>query len=414
MNIWQERSAAFDRYWTAGGWLRRLTIFCAVGVVIWALGLFWKWPQAFLMLNHFPRLDDFLKLCDDPLARNLNEPIVAYRVTTPVIANLLGLGAGESVLIAWVALALSYATCWVALRRHTGGFFALVVVFTLSQSFYAHTSIRWLGIPDSVTFLSLACCLVSSNPLIVAVATIVGTMNDERFLIAVPSLLVWWTIVTQRREGQPKRKSATAPLVGICLNVWPIAVGLVVGLVGTFVLRHALTVGWIGEGIERPAIYDSMTEQPLLASGWQPYGSSWPLFFFNIAFAWSWMWFYVGYLVLRGLPSLNALLSLATVAYLVAVVVSTSLVIDVSRSMAFIFPLFLSGALMLQSANRRVSMRVAITLAVLMAASPSIYYGAHGSGAVFIPYPVDLANTIFTEATGTDLLGSLKKFLAFK
>lgn len=414
MNIWQEGSAAFDRYWTAGGWLRRLTIFFAVGVGIWALGLFWKWPQAFLMLNHFPRLDDFLKLCADPLARNLNEPIVAYRITTPLIAYLLDFGAGESVLIAWVALALGYATCWVALRHYTGGAFALVVVFTLSQSFYAHTSIRWLGIPDSVTLLSLACCLVSSNPLLLAVATIVGMMNDERFLIAVPSLLVWWTIVAQRRGEQPERKPATTPLIDICLKVWPIAAGLLVGLVGTFVIRHALTVGWVGEGIERPVIYDTMAEQPLLPRGWQPYGSSWPLFFFNIAFAWSWMWFYVGYLVLRGLPSLNVLLSLATVAYLFAVVVSTSLVIDVSRSMGFVFPLFLSGALMLHSANREVSMRVAITLAVLMAATPGIYYGAYGSGAVFIPYPVDLVNTLLAEATGTDLLGSLKKFLVFK
>jgi hypothetical protein len=414
MTTWREKSLAFDESWTSGGFASRLTIFCAVGVGIWALGLFWKWPYAFLMLNHFPRLDDFLKLCADPLARNLNEPIVAYRVTTPLIANILGFGPGASVLIAWVALALSYATCWVALRRHTGGLFALVIVFTLSQSFYAHTSIRWLGIPDSVTLLALACCLVTKNPAVVSIATVCGMMNDERFLMAAPSLLVWWVAVPRLREEQSEKHPKSTPLLQLCLNAWPIAAGLILGLVGTFALRHALTVGWIGEGIQRPAIYDSMAEQPLLASGWQPYGSTWPLFLFNIAFSWSWMWVYAGYLIFRGLPTVNLLLSVATAAYLLGVILSTSLVIDVSRSMGFIFPLFLAGALMLYATDKQKSVKIAVGLAILMAITPGIYYGAYGSGAVFIPYPVDWGNTMFTEVTGTDFLGSIKKLLAFK
>jgi len=412
MTYFCDRANALDVAWLKGGWVTRGAIFLAIGAVVWALGLFWKYPQGFLSLAHFPRLDDFLKLCADPLARDLNEPIVAYRLTAPVISYTLGLGPGLSVLLGWIALALSYATCWVALRARAGSLYALLVVFGLSQSFFAHASIRWLGIPDSITMLALSCCLVSRNTVVVAAATLLGVMNDERFLLAAPALLVWHLMRWEATscEGSP---------AGLTLrNAWnrlsPVAVGILTGLIVTVGIRHALTAGWIGPGIERPHLYDAMAGQPVLSSRWEPYGSSWPLFFFNVVFSWAWMWVYIFYLVGKGLPAVNRWVALIFAAYLVAAIASTALVIDVSRSMGFLFPAFLAGALSLRLDYPVRSIRLAATIAVLMALTPGIYYGTHGSGAALIPYPLEAVNNLVKERAGVDLLESGKKYFSSK
>lgn len=374
------------------------------------LGLFWKWPQGFFAINHFPRLDDFLKMCADPLTRDLNEPILAYRITTPVLAKILSLGPGASALFAWLALALSYGTCWVSMRRFTNSLFALIIVFTLSQSFFAHTSIRWLGLPDSVTLLAIACCLFVKNPWPFSVATFLGMMNDERFFLAIPGLVVW-KVVT---EHSLLKKTSNVQLLEIWLYTKTMVSGIALGLILTVFLRHALAVGWIGEGIQKPGIYAAMTEQATLQRTWHPYASSWPLFLFNIVFSWSWMWIYLRYLFVPGLLAINTLFFLSTLFYMLLATASTALVSDVSRSMGFLFPLFLAGAIVFFFCKREKNIKIALVIAILMAITPGIYYGAFGSGAVFIPYPLDLGNNLLGHLTGHDFLGALKKIFAFR
>lgn len=414
LKFWQERLRKIDLLWDEGGWLARILIFLSVGAGVWCFGLFWKWPQGFAAINHFPRLDDFLKLCADPLTRDLNEPIVAYRITTPVIAKILGLGPKPSALLAWLALGISYSVCWVALRRATNSLFALIIVFTLSQTFYAHTSIRWLGLPDSVTLLALACCLVLQRPWTFAISTLLGMMNDERFLIAIPGLVVWKVVIAQLSFNKNYGKSAALSLSKIWLETKNMLSGIALGLLATLLLRHALTVGWIGEGIQKPGIYLAMTEQAMLERAWQPYGSNWPFFLINILFSWSWMWIYLRYLFLKGLFPANALFAFGAFTYLLVAAASTALVIDVSRSMGFLFPLFLAGAVVFYLSQDDNGLKGSWLLAVLMAATPGIYYGAHGSGAVFIPYPLDLGNNLLSHLTGHDFLGDLKKIFAFR
>lgn len=408
MNYFRQKAEALDSAWEKGGWAARVAIFLVVGATIWTTGLSWKYPQGFLSLVHFPRLEDFLKLCADPLARDLAEPIVAFRITIPLLSFSLGLGPGASVVLGWLALALGYAVCWVALRRRTGSGYALLVVFGLSQSFFAHASNRWLGIPDSATLLALAVCLLTTNPFGVAVATVLGMMNDERFLLAAPGLLAWH-LVTGESAGRVPMTIKTC-----CSRLIPLVAGFGIGLLITALARYALAVGWIGSGIPRLHIYESMADMPRAASGWQPFASSWPIFFFNILFSWAWMWIYAGYLLFRALPRINRTAAALFALYFVAAVMSTALVIDVSRSMGFMFPVFLSGAAAFYLSSPRRATIVAATVAVLMAITPGIYYGTRGSGAVFIPYPVELANNAIAEVTGSNPLAVLKRVFSLK
>ena len=61
-----------------------------VGAGIWLFGILIKFPQGLLTTSHFPRLGDYLKLCANPFARDVN-PVLAYRISVPVLAWALHL-----------------------------------------------------------------------------------------------------------------------------------------------------------------------------------------------------------------------------------------------------------------------------------------------------------------------------------
>ena len=44
----------------------------SAGFGIWLFGIFVKFPQGLLATGHFPRLNDYFKLCADPFARDVN------------------------------------------------------------------------------------------------------------------------------------------------------------------------------------------------------------------------------------------------------------------------------------------------------------------------------------------------------
>src|SRR5215831_5859543 len=69
---------------------RELPLALFVGAIIWLFGIFVKFPQGLLTTSHFPRLDDYLELCANPFARDVS-PILAYRISVPVLAWVLQL-----------------------------------------------------------------------------------------------------------------------------------------------------------------------------------------------------------------------------------------------------------------------------------------------------------------------------------
>src|SRR5215475_3208836 len=120
-----------------------------VGVGTWLFGIFVKFPQGLLTTTHFPRLEDYLKLCANPFARDVN-PILAYRISVPVLAWALHLPPIVCTLLPILFLITSYGVIfYIVSKRTCDRRFALMVVAGLSLTFFALWTNRWLGSPDS-------------------------------------------------------------------------------------------------------------------------------------------------------------------------------------------------------------------------------------------------------------------------
>ena len=364
-----------------------------VGAGIWLFGILIKFPQGLLTTSHFPRLDDYLKLCANPFARDVN-PILAYRISVPFLAWALHLPPMICTVLPILFLITSYAVVFYVVSERTGDKrFALFVVPGLSLTFFGVWTNRWLGSPDSFSHLFSALALLSSNPLFSALCCIIGTLNDERWVMSVPFLLYWhgsdhakadainWTIVTRT------------------------ALALALGIMFVLSIRHALSVGWIGPGIAE-SWYSKMRSVP--PERLFPYNSSWALFGLNIFMGLAWYWLAVARLVTRQLSSAVPIWGYFLGLFLYMAVVSTGLVEDVSRSIGFFFLAVVAASVYdydtAASASARIRWRNLLLAASL---TPTIYYTGF-SGAVFIPFPIDLANHLMHEYGGEDWLQTLK------
>ncbi len=75
------------------------------GAMAWSLSLFmaappfaaWSWSGL-----REGRARDFLRLCENPFARDLVEGMLAYRIATPLLAWLLGLPPAGALALAYV------------------------------------------------------------------------------------------------------------------------------------------------------------------------------------------------------------------------------------------------------------------------------------------------------------------------
>src|SRR6516164_9585206 len=90
-----------------------------VGVGILLFSTFIKFPQGLLTTTHFPRLDDYLRLCANPFSRDVN-PILAYRVSVPVLAWALQLPPVICSSLPILFLISSYAVVFYVISQRTG------------------------------------------------------------------------------------------------------------------------------------------------------------------------------------------------------------------------------------------------------------------------------------------------------
>lgn len=138
-----------------------------VGCLSWLLSVFLYSPRLTLFLgagSGSTRRDDLLTQCVDPLARNLNAPILAYRIVQPLLAHSLGWCGDRRDLaallgspgIAYLALILTLACCHWALRQRFSSAVSLLATLALATTMVTQwTNTAW-GHPDSLTMLPIA------------------------------------------------------------------------------------------------------------------------------------------------------------------------------------------------------------------------------------------------------------------
>ena len=159
-----------------------------VGVAAWSLSFFLYAPRLWMTEN---RLVDFLHMCANPLERHLQEPILAYRITTPVIAWMLHMRSWGAIGIQYVALILSLSILYLTMQRRISRVTALLTCFALSLTYVGQFTNLHPGFPDSVTHLCIAITLFCPLSWVFALCTMFGTLNDERFVLAIPFILLW-------------------------------------------------------------------------------------------------------------------------------------------------------------------------------------------------------------------------------
>ena len=334
------------------------------------------------------RAGDFLKLCRDPLARDLTEQILAYRLTVPVISWLLHLPDWLSLLLPYVFLSLSLGLVYEALRLRTTEVYAAWVAVGLACTYMVIWPSTKPGFPDGVTHFAVAACLVTAAPGWAAALTVFGMMNDERFITAVPFILLW--------HGWP------VPSVSAAIRqTWRLAAGFVLGVGIVWILRKALTDGWIGPGIPRLEVYSGIgafwSEFPDWARRWAG------TFVVNVGMGWRWLWlpWMAGvFWIWRGLGP-RWWIGTAAVGTLLSVL-ATMVVADVSRSVGYLFPALVAVLGAAYRENPARAERWLILAVIACALTPGFYLTDQMQWSRPLPF------SLLRYWTGWDLLNLLR------
>lgn len=363
-----------------------------VAFVAWVCSFVLYSPSLWMLLApggmSLSRIPDYLSLCADPLTRKLGEPILAYRITTPLLAWVLHLPV-------WACLALPYlfsiaALYWVfhAVRQRTDERRAILLCAAVAFSYAVIWSNTKPGVPDGATHFAVAVCLLAVSPAAAAIATILGTMNDERFVLAIPFLLLWhaWPVATMGEA---------------CRKVRGMAAGFAAGLTVVLFLRHALTIGWIGTGISIPRTYTNWAAfRTNFALWWRESGMT---YLANVAVSWRWLWavWLAGiWMAWRCGPRWWA--GFLAAAMLCGCLLA-SLVADVSRSIGFFYPAALCSWLALERYSPELGRKLLFWSVVLCALTPAFYLADQYAVQWARPLPLSLLR----HWTGWDVLNLL-------
>jgi len=369
--------------WTGREW--RLAIL--IGVFAWASSMLLYSPAIWTLMQpgriEQSRAGDFLRLCANPLTRDLREPILAFRPVTPLLCWLLRLPR-------WGCLVLPYlftigtlaCICRTVARRvdNASGVLATLAVALSWTVVWPNTK---LGMPDGVTHFATAVCLLTGTPGWWIAMTIAGTLNDERFMLAIPFVLLWhaWPAASM---GEAWRKT------------WKLLLAFGAGLLVVMLIRHALKVGWIGSGITIEQDYTNAQRFRTDLSGWLREEGF--ICLANTMMAWRWLWLvWLAALCAAWRQGVRWWAGLVA-SGLFAVVIASSFVADVSRSIGFAFPAVLGVWLAAEKLRPEAARRWLWWGVLLCVVTPNFYFTDH------VQWSRPLPLSVLRWLTGWDLL----------
>jgi hypothetical protein len=343
-----------------------------VGSVFFYAPALWIWRQS---LQNTGRYFDYLALTHNPLSRQLAEPILAYRITTPLLAWILHLPDWAALLLPYLFCIAFLGTVFFVIQKSCDPTFAAIVTGLMATT----AGIQWinthLGFADSASFFAASLNLVVQNPAVAIGTTFFGTMNDERYVLSIPFLILWYW---DSKDGNSLH------------NLIRPALWTVVGLLCVIVARHALTAGWIGPGIEKPEVYSQIEGA---ATVLKPIDNDWTGWSLSILSGYRFAWLLP--LVTIGVALVERRLALATILGLLILgsVFATLPVGDVSRSVAYSYPAILLSCRYLyrtRFAGPKLTTRLAMICLGLCLLSPGFIMGGKDHQSMLINYPLPL------------------------
>ncbi|HMG04083.1 MAG TPA: hypothetical protein VK581_01400 [Chthoniobacterales bacterium] len=387
------------------GWIEQLSarrgIFLTsllVGALAVLLAVFVSFPGTILYHSIFgSRISDTLKLSHNLFARDLQEDILAYRIVVPLLSRWTGTNQPWLLVIVfqWSAIVLTLALNFLAIVRKLGkdGIrFAWPLTLALGLSFVTFWSYWGSGCFDAVTLLMLALALLSSRPWLLALLALVGTLNDERFLIAAPFVVLWHV----RGAG----------IGELFRSAWRRITALLFAVGAVAFIRHGLTHGWWGPGISLPEVYRLIWQDVIL--GLKPFAThsratGWLVFLVNVFMSFRWLWWVVIAFVLTPISGVSRTFKILFAGALVSAILSTATVMDVARSVGFLFPAVLLAAVHWIPTNPLRAVRQLWWLLFLLVITPVFCINGN-LPAFWLPLPLEAARFSYFVATGKDVL----------
>ena len=368
------------------------------GLVAVLLSLVVSFPGTILYHPLFgSRISDTLRLSHNLFARDLQEDILAYRIVVPLLSRWTGTNEPWLLVVVfqWTTVVLALAVTFLALVRKMGKDgvrFAWPLTLGLGLSFVTFWSYYGSGYFDGVTHLALALALLFSRPWQLVLLALVGTLNDERFLIASPFILLW---------------HARGPMIrDFIRSSWPRLAALVCALGAVLLIRHGLTHGWWGPGISLPKVYRLIWEEVIL--GVKPFAThsratGWLIFLVNVFMSFRWLWWVVIAFLLTPIAGVSRTLKILFTVALAAAILSTATVMDVARSVGFLFPALLLAAVHWISANPLRAATQLWWLLLFLIVTP-VFCVNGNLPAFWLPLPLEAARFSYFVATGKDVL----------
>ena len=305
-----------------------------IGFSSWLFSFFLFSPRLILFLGKgsgTTRRDDILAQCIDPFTKNLKEPILAYRIIQPSIAKALGwCGERRDILalmgspgIAYIALIITLVIIYSSLNRKFNSSVSLLATFGLATTQLTQWVNTHWGHPDSLTFLPISLLLISRQPILIIITTAIGCLNDERIVLSLPFILLWWW---------PKKESIKSSLK----SLFPIILSSLSGIAVAFLIKISLQQGLIGPGILEPYQEDTINMYVRLIDP-----SQWLGFILMVFLGFRWLWIIPLLALISLLKEKLSIRSVIFIGSTLIAILSTSSVADISRSCAFFFPIIL-------------------------------------------------------------------------
>jgi hypothetical protein len=155
-----------------------------------------------------------------------------------------------------------------------------------------------------------------------------------------------------------------------------------------------------------PKVYRLIWQDAIL--GLKPYGThsrttGWLVFLVNVFMSFRWLWWVVIAFLLTPLPNVSRTFKFLFAGALVATVLSTAAVMDVARSVGFLFPAILLAAVHWIPANSLRAARQLWWLLLLLIVTPVFCINGN-LPAFWLPLPLEAARYSYFAATGKDIL----------
>jgi hypothetical protein len=194
------------------------------------------------------------------------------------------------------------------------------------------------------------------NPAVIFLSMSFCCWTDERAVVVSPLVLIWWVVQEAGQERAIIRQH-------VLLNrrVWAVVLAVLCYVAGRLALGHV----W----------HDPQWHKDLAPHG--PWATRWPFFLAGLASSLKWLWLLVAAGGLAAFLSHRRWLAVAMVLFVVAYLGSCTLVLDTTRSAAYVFPSVIVGLAWLFRTESRTTVRwLVFGICVLSFLTPSVYVAA--------------------------------------